>query len=318
VKHLRNLLAPCLFFASMVAACSDVGGSTAVPPPDTTGDDAATNDGAPSGAGSPDAAGDAAVGDAAVSDAAASDGASGDAASRADAAADAAVTDATLSDAAADAGAPRDAAVDAPPDATSAPDASNTADAAADAAEEETGPTGDGSVATCVAHDLAGTCTATEQLFIDRDPTGTCYACLVQKGCIDDAPTGSIPGVTTFGDTGLECGDLPSGTSPGVDGGPESAEQLCLDTLSCALSTGCGRADGPNAAASTNCYCGSATGTACAGGAANSPCAAVQAAAAQSTTPTTIIGRAANAAFPSGMADNILQCAISNSCTGCY
>jgi hypothetical protein len=312
MKHLRDSLASCVFIASMVAACSDVGGSTALPPPDMTGDDAATSDGASSGEGSPDAVGDA------ISDAAASDGASSDAASRADAAADASPADATLPDAAADTGAPRDAAVDAPPDATTEPDASNGADAAADAAEEETGPTGDGSVATCVAHDLAGTCSATEQLFIDRDPTGTCYACLVQKGCIDDAPPGSIPGVTTFGDTGLECGDLPAGTSPGVDGGPESAEQLCLDALSCALSSGCGRADGPNAAASTNCYCGSATGTACAGGAANSPCAAVQAAAAQSTTPTTVIGRAANAAFPSGMADNILQCAISNGCSGCY
>jgi hypothetical protein len=173
-------------------------------------------------------------------------------------------------------------------------------------------------VSTCFAANTAGTCTATEQIFINKDPSGTCYGCLVQKGCIDDAPAGSIAGVTTFGDTGLECGDLPAGTSPGAGGTAESLVQLCLDVLTCAVSSGCGHANGPNAAAATNCYCGSATGTACSGGSANSTCAAVQAAAAQSSTPTTIIGRTPNSAFPVGMADNILQCAIGNQCTTCY
>jgi hypothetical protein len=170
----------------------------------------------------------------------------------------------------------------------------------------------------CPGSNPAGTCSPTEQIFATHDPSGVCYACLLNKGCIDDAPAGTIPGVTTFGDTGLECGDLATGSSPGVDGGAESTVQLCLDTLTCAVSSGCGRANAPNAAAATNCYCGSATGTACAGGSGNGACAAIESAAAESTAPTTIIGRTANSAFPVGMADNILQCAISNSCTTCY
>jgi hypothetical protein len=203
--------------------------------------------------------------------------------------------------------------VSAPPD-TGTPDASEGGCPFASPADAGPCIFGDGGASCpCVGANDAGGCTATEQLLMCKDPSGLCYQCMLTNGCIDDAPVGSIPGVTTYGDVGLECEDLASGVYMG-----ETQEQLCLDAVTCALASGCGGAAPPNAASSVNCYCGTVTGTVCSAGGAVGQCASAQATAAKSSVPTEIIGRASNSAFPIGMADSMIQCAITNGCTRCY
>lgn len=120
-----------------------------------------------------------------------------------------------------------------------------------------------------------GVCTATEAILVQRDinhgvvttattlapsatdsPTTSCYACVVSNGGLDDA-------FFTL-DTGHECADVTgSATLNGITG-----TAACLATLQCIVTQACDTADPPS-----QCFCGTAAGTAClTAGAANGPC----------------------------------------------
>jgi len=158
----------------------------------------------------------------------------------------------------------------------------------------------------------SGLCTQTEALFVQRDisaavattpgndPAAGCYSCLLGKSCLDD---------NTFSDTNHECGDL------GGSGITTGTTAQCISTVSCILGNNC-------AAAAVNiCYCGSApSSSTCnavgSGNAANGSCDS------QIATGTgfaqndghDILVNLENPAYAAGMADNIFQCALSNSC----
>jgi len=161
-----------------------------------------------------------------------------------------------------------------------------------------------------------GVCTPTEAAFVQfdiskglataagNDPTTGCYSCLYQYGCIDD---------TVYGDSDNECGDtLTSGTPT-----------ECLTTLSCVLSTSCAEVSAGDYAV-VNCYCGTAPSSgscnnAAPNGAANGACSSDIAAGngfAVDDGHDNLVNLE-NPALPSGKADQIFQCAISNDCTMC-
>jgi hypothetical protein len=168
------------------------------------------------------------------------------------------------------------------------------------------------------AGNATGLCTVTEAAFVQHDitaghataaggdsPTG-CYSCLFNSGCLDDS---------VFGDTGHECGDLPA-----VDfgGGTALDSAVCLTTLSCILSTSC---DGTPSGVSI-CYCGAANaGSACAaaGAGVNGACVTQEVAGLgfPIADNTDILKNFTNTALPSGQANQIFQCAISNACQAC-
>lgn len=150
-------------------------------------------------------------------------------------------------------------------------------------------------------------CTPTEAAIVARDiakgyvtaagpePATACYECLAQASQLDD----------TTGDTGNECGDTTN-----------AAE--CLTTLNCLLASEC-------AATAVNvCYCGTApVSSSCnavgAGNAANGVCKTQIAAGLGFTVDDghDILANLIGKHYPSGIADRILQSAITNSCTTC-
>jgi hypothetical protein len=142
-------------------------------------------------------------------------------------------------------------------------------------------------------------CTPTEQLFVQHDPTDTCYNCLINGGCLDDA---------LYGDTGHECGDYGSSTQ----------QSECLAAVQCILMSGCAQ-NGVGV-----CYCGSSpiAGT-CQGNPAPGPidgmCASQIAAGLNLavTDGTDITKNLTNTSLPGGSAVQIFQCAASNACTSC-
>jgi hypothetical protein len=153
-----------------------------------------------------------------------------------------------------------------------------------------------------------GACTPTEAALLAKDPTGRCYECMTDKGCIDDAPPKSVPGVVTYGDTGLECGDLSTADD----------QRLCLEALSCVLATNCTRTQSPQKiAASDNCYCGDESGTNCVAGKASGACKSAYEVAAQSAVPWDVLSRMANYNVALGKANTLVQCAVNNSCSTC-
>jgi hypothetical protein len=179
-----------------------------------------------------------------------------------------------------------------------------------------------------------GVCTPTEALIVEHDIAkgyldstgqllpfqmgipvvqGSCYSCLNANACLDD----------NVSDTGNECSD--TGDLAGQAAG--SGVQLCLDTLSCILSTDCQGAGGTagTSAAAPNinlCYCGgNNAGSVCktAGAAVNGLCVAKEVAGfgyAQSDN-TDILNDYVNLALPSGEANAIFACGVSNKCTLC-
>jgi hypothetical protein len=150
-------------------------------------------------------------------------------------------------------------------------------------------------------------CTKTEAAIVARDiakgyvtaagpePATACYECLAQASQLDD----------TTGDTGNECADTTN-------------EAECLTTLNCLLSTEC-------AATAVNvCYCGTAgVSSTCnavgAGNAANGVCKTQIAAGLGFAVDDghDILANLIAKHYPSGIADRILQDAITNSCTTC-
>lgn len=143
-----------------------------------------------------------------------------------------------------------------------------------------------------------GVCSATEALLVQHDinagaaATTPCYACLLNNGCIDD---------TLFGDKGNECDDL------------GSASTTCLATASCILQSSCA------SSSVSTCFCGSFSGTACIS--APTPDGACYAQEVSGlgglTSNQAILESFTNTTLPSGMANQLFQCALSNQCTAC-
>ncbi len=186
-----------------------------------------------------------------------------------------------------------------------------------------------------------GSCTATEQIIVQRDidkgnlsagqlTAASCYTCLVNAACIDD----------NMGDTANECGDL-TGTVGAGGQTTEPKSQACLNTLACVLgipATDLGSAppepgaDFPGGDVScgdsatsgiSNCYCGAGFPTtvlctAATGTTVNGPCEQVILDGLGDTTasaPSMVIAAITTKTSASGMADNILKCAGTNTQT---
>ena len=161
-----------------------------------------------------------------------------------------------------------------------------------------------------------GVCTPTEAAIVQRDitkgfataagadPAAGCYTCLFNAGGLDD---------TTFGDTGHECGDLPS-----------ASQAACTTTLSCLLANPCAWGGSIATSAVSTCYCGTApvSGT-CANvgstNAANGACDTQEAAGLgfAANDGLDILKNFTSTTLSSGIANNIFQTAISNNCGQC-
>jgi hypothetical protein len=169
-----------------------------------------------------------------------------------------------------------------------------------------------------------GVCGATAALLVQKDiDTGMvtspgpddgldgCYACLLGGSCVD-APKQHV--------TGLSCEDLTGSFTNGA-GASVPAAATCLATLACL--TGTGVPCGVNSNGLSFCYCGTGGGapTVCAshGTAANGACLAPEATGFSfvSTDGTDIIVHFNDATEPSGQANNIASCALSNQCYQC-
>jgi hypothetical protein len=224
---------------------------------------------------------------------------------------------------------------------TGAPDSTVEDTGTPDSAVEDAGPqdtgvavdaSGGGGLLPCTtasqtgcvpcAGNATGICTPTEAAFVQQDidqgnataaggdsATG-CYPCLFMNGCIDD---------TVFPDTDHECGDLSGTFGAGAQSGTADSA-LCLDTLACILQTSCTAVAGTSEI--SNCYCGPThDGTACAsaGSAVNGACLTpeVNGLGFDVSDNTDILKNFTDTALPTGMANQILQCAISNACTAC-
>jgi len=146
-----------------------------------------------------------------------------------------------------------------------------------------------------VAHDIAkGIATAP-----GPDPDASCYTCLLNGGCLDD---------TVFVDTGKECEDpLTAGTT---------AE--CQAVIACILGATCATV------AVSGCYCGTAgVSTACQGnpapGPINGACASTIAAGLgfPVSDGTDVTKNLTDVTKAAGRADQIFQCAQSNTCAAC-
>jgi hypothetical protein len=300
-----------------VEASTDDGGDAAAGDDASTGDDAGDagvgDDAGDAGVG--DDAGDASAGDDAGDDA--GDGSTGDDAAEASAGDDAG--DASTGDDAADASTGDDA---------TAGDDGSTADAGADVGVDATTDAGDdgGALGPCTtpnqtgcvpcSGNASGVCTPTEARFVQHDIAGglatldagatasSCYACLVQAGCVDD---------TQFGDTGHECGDLSATFDAGAQSGTPDTT-LCLGTIDCILQSSCATSD------VASCYCGPAnTGSACVTATANGACVQpeVDGLGFPAGDNADVLKNFTDTTKPSGMANQIFLCAATNGCTTC-
>jgi hypothetical protein len=153
-----------------------------------------------------------------------------------------------------------------------------------------------------------GVCSPSEALFVQQDinagsaATTPCYSCLLNAGCIDDS---------VFGDQGNECGDLAGTFNAGAQAGTASSA-LCLDTLACVLSTGCA-----SSAAST-CFCGSSEGSACLSvPMPDGACYTQEVNGLGLSANEAILESFTNVTLPSGVANQLAQCALSNQCNSC-
>jgi hypothetical protein len=171
-----------------------------------------------------------------------------------------------------------------------------------------------------------GVCTATEAVIVANDikkgnvqagqlltGTGSCYSCLTAKGCLDDNNS----------DVGNECAD----TGDLAGGAPGSGVALCLSTLSCIFTTDC---QGPGGVTGTSapapnvnlCYCGgNNAGSVCktAGAGVNGLCVAQEVAGFgfPQSDNTDILNNYGLQSLPSGSANQIFICGVSNKCTIC-
>jgi hypothetical protein len=156
----------------------------------------------------------------------------------------------------------------------------------------------------------SGLCTPTEaqvvQHDIDKglatapgpDPSTSCYSCMEGNSCLDD---------NQFSDSGHECGDP-------ITGSTTTAE--CSATLSCIFANSCA-----SAGSVATCYCGTLSSASCKNNPAsvNGVCDSQIAAGLgfPVTDGTDNAANLTNTTLASGRADQIILCAINNSCTQC-
>jgi hypothetical protein len=167
-----------------------------------------------------------------------------------------------------------------------------------EAGVDATADVSEAGVSPCAQFNGGAGCSQTEQLFVNHDPTGTCYSCLVNGGCLDDK---------IFGDANHECEDLAAGS-----------QSACFATLQCILGSGCAQ-NGVSI-----CYCGTAPVSGnCQGNPAPGPidgvCASQIAAGLgfPVSDGTDNTKHLTDFTLPGGMATQLFQCAQSNACTSC-
>jgi hypothetical protein len=186
-----------------------------------------------------------------------------------------------------------------------------------------------------------GVCTPTEQIVLNYDiskhgllastvlsgtvaPTAQsqfCYYCAVHAGCLD-SPGGTVNGIKALAGSELECEDpLLAGTDVAANNPGECRDALTcvLDSNHCSTTTP-GHASTDPTASVSNCYCGTALGTACqTAGNANGVCLTNEQTDLGSTSPATILANFTDATLsPGGVGNAILNCALANSCDVCF
>jgi hypothetical protein len=204
------------------------------------------------------------------------------------------------------------------------------------AAQPETdADTGGGGTGPCIYSNAQGTCSPTEQIIINYDTAHNqsgesgCYVCMAKGDCLDSAPKGSIPGLKTFGETMLECGDQGNAS--------ENYAMTCLDDLTCVLTSNhctTAAAGAINEGASvSDCYCGANQGAACIA-TPTSPigtCAATitadmsptnNPAGPDNANPTEVLVEFADTTLatgsPGGVGNQLLNCALASKCDACF
>jgi hypothetical protein len=170
-----------------------------------------------------------------------------------------------------------------------------------------------------------GVCGPTAALFVQKDINAGvatmagpddggmagCYQCLLGGSCID-APKRHV--------TSVGCEDLTGSFTNGA-GASVPATATCLATLACVIDMGAACALNSNGL--SFCYCGASGGapTVCAshGTAANGACLATEATGFSfaSTDGNDILLNFTDTTEPSGQANNIAACALSNGCNQC-
>jgi hypothetical protein len=161
----------------------------------------------------------------------------------------------------------------------------------------------------------SGLCTQTEALLVAHDiaaghatpageGAGNCYGCLVGASCIDD---------TKFGDVGHECEDLSGTIDAGARAGTDD-RTLCLDALSCMISSSCASMHSGVAP----CFCGAPapSSASCGAGACRQPIA--DGFGVPVSDPGDVLSDFTDRTKPGGMATGLLNCAVNNGCAGCF
>jgi hypothetical protein len=218
---------------------------------------------------------------------------------------------------------------------TGAPDTGGP-DAGPDAGAHDSGTDGAAGLVPCTASGQTGcvgcygsagnVCTPTEAIFVNLDiakglvtaagpepddMTASCYSCLVYSDCIDNAADGI---------TGTEC-DALSGNFTNGSGASVPAEATCNAVVACIAGS-----QGMQCAATalSYCYCGPGGGPSaqCQGANAsmvNGPCIDPEVAGFPytKTSASSILGAYSHSTLPSGLANSIFACAISNHCASC-
>jgi hypothetical protein len=214
-------------------------------------------------------------------------------------------------------------------------------DAATEAASPDTGGGGGGGLVPCTSAAQTGcvgcygstgnVCTATEASFLaldiaagritmagaapddSEDGPVSCYSCLVDFGCLD-SPSGHV--------TGKECEDL-TGNFTNGSGASVPAAATCEAVVSC-ITGPTGQGCAANSQGINYCYCGS-------GGGPSSQCEGTNASMVNGACIDPIVAGTSYAktdaanilsfygakTTPSGVANNIFTCAVSNVCTAC-
>jgi hypothetical protein len=198
--------------------------------------------------------------------------------------------------------------------------------------------TGQTNCVSCPGNQHGGTCTKTEADIVQLDlnsgavtaagpDNAGCYACLQAAFCLDDSVT-----------SGAECDDVAGNFTNGSSASVPFTG-TCLATLECVIGStaAVNGGTGPNSegaecalpGTSTTgdhgdgqsfCYCGTNGGASSACGGVtnqNGSCLSQEVAGFNTTTASTILNNFTNTAEPSGLANNLVACALANSCTMC-
>jgi hypothetical protein len=135
----------------------------------------------------------------------------------------------------------------------------------------------------------------------------SCYTCAsdpINAGCLDQ---------------GVDCEDI-AGTATGGPAAGTSLTQLCLQTLTCILQSGCetvGTATHPGTGLA--CYCGDVSFDSCELSPGTGACRSIEETGFETTDPPTIVGNYfADTQYGAGMANSIALCMIQSCPTQCF